>query len=503
MAQLSKKRLYIYLTLLILLAGVFLGGEAGILPLTGGAKFGIFRAPRERFAGVHEGSRLQGSFDGADEAQMIGFIAGAAPSGSPLPTVDPFEAELRGLANGGASEGAAGELGADAQGLVTPTPIASIGPTSEPVAPQALRSGLDPDDGRSIFQGLEQPLGSTVSEVIPGIVARGPGGAALPVTPVGTPTGRGWVGGQARGYTMLYAMQSEARAVVESQVEALLSARVREPHIGVLIDGTFGRDFSYLRDIITRLSSDGRKLTLVLYLSNGPTMRIWRTTPINQRIFAGISPEEFRATIRRDVTRRAEFLGVVLQAKDVFQHSLTVGPENKNIAVVMLEDNLDVNAYRALREIAAEQFGSLVRFVRNPCIGCRDGNDDNTLGDSREEHQLQRFDLLGTGDGYSLDGEGFTYPGGVESSANDGDKVNPEQLVNIINLAKQRGLGYFGLWRHAWQGVREGVPNSRPEERVYGVSSPDQLSFEVEMLRTALAPEDSGGDEEGNTADSP
>lgn len=503
MNQLSKKRLYFYLALLVLLAGVLVGGEAGILPLTGGAKFGIFRAPRDRFAELQDGAGLKGSFAGSDEARMLGFIDGSGPQASLIPTVDPFEAELRGLANGEAGEGLAGDLGPNPQGVTTTAPIASISPTAQPVEPQAPRSGLDPDDGRNLFQGLESPLGSTVSEIIPGIVARGQGGGALPVTPVGTPTGRGWVGGQARGYTMLYAMQPEARAVVESQVEALLSARVREPHIGVLIDGTFGRDFSFLKDIVTRLSSEGRKLTLVLYLSNGPTMRIWRATPIDQHIFAGISPEDFRATIRRDVTRRAEFLGVVLQAKDVFQHSLTVGPENKNIAVVMLEDNLDVNAYRALREIAAEQFGSLVRFVRNPCIGCREGNDDNTLGDPREEHQLQRFDLLGAGDGYSLDGEGFTYPGGVESSANDGDKVNPEQLVNLINLAKQRGLGYLGLWRHAWQGVRDGVPNKRPEERFYGASSQDQLAFEVEMLRTALVPEDDGGGGEDDTLASP
>jgi hypothetical protein len=294
---------------------------------------------------------------------------------------------------------------------------------------------------------------------------------------------------------MLYAMQPEARPVVESQVDALLSARIREPHIGVLVDGTFGRDFNYLKDIVTRLSGEGRRLTLTLYLSNGPTMRDWRSTSIDQHIFQGISPEEFRATIRRDTTRRLEFLGVVLQAKDVFQHSLTVGPQNKNVAVVMLEDNLDFIAYGALREIAAEQLGSLVQFVRNPCIGCRKGNDDNTLGDRREEHSLERFDLLGGGDGYSLDGVGFNYPGGVDSSAADGDLVNPEQLVNLINLAKQRGLGYFGLWRHAWQGVRKGIPNKNPEERSFGASNQDQLAFEIEMLRTALTPEDDGSSE--------
>jgi hypothetical protein len=283
---------------------------------------------------------------------------------------------------------------------------------------------------------------------------------------------------------MLYAMQPQARPVVEANVQALLGARVRQPYIGVLIDGTFGRDFGYLKEIIKLLSTDNRDLKLVLYLSNGPTMRKWGVTPMDQHIFAGISPEEFRSQIRRNMTLRAEFLAVVLQAKDLFQYNASLSPGNTNTAIVMLEDNLDVVAYKSMRDIAVEQLGSLAGFMRNPCLGCYDSiSDDNTLGDPREEHTLEQFQILKAGDAYSLDGVGFRYPSG------EGTGVSSTDLVGYINEGMTRKLSHFGLWRHDWQGVKDEVVNKRPEERIYVASSQDQQSFEIEMLRTGLIPE--------------
>jgi len=230
-----------------------------------------------------------------------------------------------------------------------------------------------------------------------GVVTRGGSlgaGTDVSVTPVATPeAGRPWVQGQARGYTMLYAMQPEARAVVETQVQTLLAARVREPYIGVLIDGTFGRDFSYLKDVITRLSIDGRDLTLVLYLSNGPTMRAPGAP--TEHLFSRITPEDFRRRIRWDQSLRTKLSAVATQARDVFLFSASVNAGNNHVAIVMLEDNLDVVAYRSMRELANQQLESIAGFIRNPCVGAGvDGNDDDTAGDPREEHQLERFNLL-------------------------------------------------------------------------------------------------------------
>jgi hypothetical protein len=282
---------------------------------------------------------------------------------------------------------------------------------------------------------------------------------------------------------MLYAMQPEARPVVEAHVQALLGSRVRQLYIGVLIDGFFGRDFAYLRDVISRLSDEDRSLTLALYLTNGATMRKWKTTPVDE-LFSRIDPEEFRRQIRWNQRWRTEFLAVAIQARELFRFNQEQGTGNSNVAIVMLEDNLDVAAYRSMREIAAEQVGSIAGFVRNPCLGCFKGNDDDTAGDPREEHDLKRFGVLRRGDGYSLDGVGFQYPN------SPGDGISPEQVKELMQRSFERGLRYVGLWRHDWQGVVEGVPNKVPSTRTYIASNPDQQAFEIEMLRTGLVIEE-------------
>lgn len=473
MVSSSAKRFSVYLLTIVVLLGLWLGDEFGYFSAPGVDGSGVFRPPRDE---------PLGSFSFEDNA-------GDATIAELAPTPDLFEQELRRLAESGEEDIVDDEGGEslDAQRTPTPREVSEVVEESESRGPR-----LEVDDARSVFSELQPEQGSQVTDVLGGVVVRNPqGGVAPVVTPDLTPTGRGWVSGQARGYTMLYAMQPEARAVVEANVEALLNARVREPYIGVLIDGTFGRNFGYLKEIIQRLSSEGRALTLVLYLSNGPTMRKWEVTPIDQHIFARISPEDFRLQIRRNARLRAEFLAVVLQAKDVFQYSASVAPGNTNLAIVMLEDNLDVLAYRSMREIAAEQLGTIAGFVRNPCVKCWPGNDDDTLGDAREEHELARFNVLRSGDGYSLDGVSFKYPNG------EGAGVSAEQLGEYLTDSVQRGLRYFGLWREEWQGVRAGVPNKRPEERTYIASLPDQQVFEIEMLRTGLIAEaqEEGGDE--------
>jgi hypothetical protein len=463
MAPLLAKRLSVYVALLVVLSALLLGGEMGLLTdgTSGGA--GIFKPPKDK---------TLASFDMSD--------TDGERRDSPVPTRDAFEDDLRLLA---ANSGRDGPADAAAGSVLAPTAEPTATPAGATAEAKQARQ-FDPDDARSVFSELQPTEGSQVTDPLGGVVIRAPRAAPMVATPQLTPSGRSWVRGQARGYTMLYAMQPQARPVVEANVQALLGSRVREPYIGVLIDGTFGRDFAYLKDIASRLSADGRSLTMVLYLSNGPTMRKWDVTPIDQHIFARISPEEFRLQIRRNMALRAEFLAVVLQAKDVFAYNMSLGAGNSNVAIVMLEDNLDVLAYRALREIAAEQLSTMAGFVRNPCLGCGvSGNDDITLGDPREEHALQRFDILKAGDGFSLDGVGFRYPDG------DGTGATEEQLTNYLTESMRRELRYFGLWREEWQGVKGGVPNKRPEERTYVAPSADQQSFEITMLRTGLIAE--------------
>jgi hypothetical protein len=210
-------------------------------------------------------------------------------------------------------------------------------------------------------------------------------------------------------------------------------------------------------------------------------MRKGDSTPV-EALFSRIDPVSFRQRIRRDQQLRAQFLAVTLQAKEIFAYNQSLSPGNSNVAIVMLEDNLDVFSYRSMREIAAEQLGSLAGFIRNPCLGCSEdkGSDDDTLGDPREEHLLDRFGIIKRGDAYSFDGVGFRYP------ASEGDGVPAERVTEIMRSSFEKGLRYVGLWRHDWQGVREGVQNKATSERSYIPPTPDQQEFELQMLRMGL-----------------
>jgi hypothetical protein len=286
---------------------------------------------------------------------------------------------------------------------------------------------------------------------------------------------------------MLYALQPEAQAVTESNISALLSARIREPHIGVLIDGTFGRDYEYLKDIIRRLSGDGRQLALALYLSNGATQRRWRTTPINAP-FVRINPEDFRQDIRRNVEIRAQYSEIAANARRIFDYNLSLNPRAKNFAVVMLEDNLDRESFRAMVQLANEQLNGVATIVRNPCESCGvAGTEGDTLGYAREEHSVIGFLRLQQGDGFTLDGTGFSYPTEAQSTA-----VDPQQLTSLITDSYQKGLSYFGLWRAGWQGVSADGQNREPKARSYIASTADEMEFEIRALREGLPLEDAG-----------
>jgi hypothetical protein len=383
----------------------------------------------------------------------------------------------------------------------TPASAAGANPTSfamtrPSAAPQGNSASNDEevvsyqafsaDDARSIFSPLAQE-GSRVTndEFFSGVRVERPAAPEAAPTPEPTKEPEGglpWVEGQARGYTMLYAMQPAARRVVERNVQALLTSHVKDVYIGVLIDGTFGQDFEYLRTLVTRLSSNGRRLTLALYLSNGPTMRKWDETPIDA-LFSRINPREFRNRIIREQALQSQYVEVARKAKRVFAFNTSLSPFNTNVAIPMLEDNLDRNSYRVMRDLARNEIRENCVFMRNPCVGCFLGNDGDTLGDPREEHTMQLFSSLKPGDSFSLDGIGFVYPGMGRTI-----ELSADELLNVMSSSYEKGLRYVGLWRHDWQGVKHGVPNDHPESRAYLASGDDELGFEIDALRHRLSP---------------
>jgi len=380
---------------------------------------------------------------------------------------------------------------------VTPAPSVAAPSSGDE---QSSAGVADDDDARSVFSDAQpsEPFG-TGDQFIGGGRSSGPpsllgGGAAAQEPPANAGS---WVSGQARGYAMLYAMQPGARAVVESNVATLLAAQIREPYIGVLVDGTFSLDTEYLKTVISRLSVD-RNLTLELYLTNGATQRAYDQTPIRAP-FVTLAPLVFRSRIQFDEGLKREFSSIAARARDLFEYSKQQNPANQHIASVMLEDNLDVGAYRTMRELAAQQLDGTAGFIRSTCLRCVSpddrGSDADTAGDPREEHKPDKMRELRRGDGFTLDGTGFRYPG---ESATLG--ISPDELKSLVQEGYAKGLRFFGLWRHNWQGAKQfSRDNPHPDERNYVASTPEQEAFELEVLRLGLIAEPSDDNEEADS----
>ncbi|MGI6525457.1 MAG: hypothetical protein ACOX2O_09265 [Bdellovibrionota bacterium] len=285
--------------------------------------------------------------------------------------------------------------------------------------------------------------------------------------------------GQARGYAMLYLMQPNARRTVAAELQTLLDSGIREIFLGVLADGTFGKDFEYLKRVLQIFSERGRIITLALYLSNGSTMRKHDRTTIDAG-FNMVSPRDFRSLIRYDSETRNKFAEMVKEVKPVFDFNTSLNARNKNIAIVMLEDNLDVVSYLAMRSIAETHLDKNVQFVRNPCPNCYAGNDAEGAGDPIELHHSDDIGALSKGDGLTLDGQSYYFPW------ENGAGLSVDDVKLLQKTAYSRGLNYFALWRFQRQGIyAQGIP-IHPNDRNYEIPTTDQIEIEKEILRDGL-----------------
>ncbi|MDZ4787055.1 MAG: hypothetical protein SGJ02_13360 [bacterium] len=286
--------------------------------------------------------------------------------------------------------------------------------------------------------------------------------------------------GQARGYMMLYMMHPKARETAQRQIDNLIKANIKEVYLGVLTDGTFGKDFNFLNSTLSKLSEAGRIVTLSLYLTNGSSMRSFDQTPITAG-FNKIEPAKFREEIVNNKSTQNAFRALVQDVYPVFYYNKQLNPLNKNKAIVMLEDNLDAESYRTMRAIARDVLGNLVQFVRNPCPGCYQGNDTDSAGDQIEMHNPENFSSLSANDGYSFDGTQFLYPG------ESGEGIPYDSAKSLAQQSQRRNLSYFGIWRSSWQGLNSGAL-VHPDNRTYHVPSTSELEHDAILLREGLIP---------------
>jgi hypothetical protein len=262
------------------------------------------------------------------------------------------------------------------------------------------------------------------------------------------------------------------------QIDTLERARVRNVFLAVLADGTFDFDEDFLMSAAQRLSKDGRHFTLLLYLSSGPTMRRWDTTPITAA-FAQFDPDSFRAAIRFDPSTRERYSRIVRRVQGIVSGVAAMKSENKVLIAPSLEDNLDRESYRAIRELIKPVLGNNAQIIRNICPGCWDGNDTDSLGDPLEVHTEDLLIRIGPGDAFTLDGLGYRY-----EFENDPEQLSPTKVKELKSLAIQRGVSYFGLWRKQRQGL--GNQLIHPDDRAYVAPTETEIDADVELLRYGL-----------------
>lgn len=360
------------------------------------------------------------------------------------------------------------------------TPLATPSRTTRPQPTPGVLSEQDVSGAIiSSLRDLQQPLPSP--RVNPGVHSSSGINPQPQLTPTASPTPDGqlpWVSGISTGFATLAFMHPKARAMALRQVETLKKARVRNTFLAVLADGTFDFDAEFLGSAIQSLSTDGRQLTLLLYLASGPTMRRWDTTPITAA-FARYDPESFRAGIRFDPATRSKYTAIVNRLRSVVSTARTTNSENKVLVVPSLEDNLDRESYRAIRELVRPILGSDVQIVRNICPNCWPGNDTDSLGDSIEGHTEALLDRLGPSDVFTLDGLGYRY----DNETTDG-QLTIQRVQELKALAIDRGVSYFGLWRKQRQGL--GNQLIHPDDRAYEVPTDTEIEADIALLRYGL-----------------
>jgi hypothetical protein len=371
-----------------------------------------------------------------------------------------------------------------------PTPLPLVLPLATPTIPPKRPTPFGEERERaaspaseailSSLRALQTASPSNEGRFNPGVRSNAARNAPtiLP-TPSPTPDGKlPWVSGQATGFASLAFMHPKARPMALKQIDTLERARVRNVFLAVLADGTFDFDEDFLMSAAQRLSKDGRHFTLLLYLSSGPTMRRWDTTPITAA-FAQFDPDSFRAAIRFDPSTRERYSRIVRRVQGIVSGVAAMKSENKVLIAPSLEDNLDRESYRAIRELIKPVLGNNAQIIRNICPGCWDGNDTDSLGDPLEVHTEDLLIRIGPGDAFTLDGLGYRY-----EFENDPEQLSPTKVKELKSLAIQRGVSYFGLWRKQRQGL--GNQLIHPDDRAYVAPTETEIDADVELLRYGL-----------------
>ena len=288
--------------------------------------------------------------------------------------------------------------------------------------------------------------------------------------------------GPARGLACLHCTQPEAQA--QARVIALLLYRscLKNIAINYLVDGTFSFDAEFLQEQISLLTSNGRRLSVYFYLTNGPTQRQWSSTTV-EALGVRMSPEEFRWRISSDTVTRDAYQQLVERLLPIIRYAESRGAL---VSIVpALEDNLSDEAFYEIYGLTVDALPAdvSVSIGRNSCEGCYEDNGSALpAGVFREVHTaspfLPDFDEQGlvTNDGVSYYIPGIdNAPAGIASL---------EQMKALRDAATSIGQPFI-LWNSRWQGrywhLAPEPPH--PRDRIYAVPGYAARMRIIEFLR--------------------
>ncbi len=285
-----------------------------------------------------------------------------------------------------------------------------------------------------------------------------------------------------RGIACLQCTQPEAASQADALVQILLESCIRRVAINYLVDGSFSYDQGLLERHINALTADGRELSLLFYLSNGPSQRRYKSKPL-KGFGTDMSPSDFRERIQRDAALQKEYSNLVSGLLPMLQ--LASSRKAKILIVPMLEDNLDIESFRQMVKLVKNSIppGIDYRVGRNPCPKCSDGADGEIdEGIFKETHNMRSADNFENGV-VTNDGDASVF----EKDAHKGDKfISLEQLKFGRDEAGKRN-SVFILWSAARQGLQQVENGSYPRrsatEREYSLPSETERQEILQFLR--------------------
>ncbi len=284
-----------------------------------------------------------------------------------------------------------------------------------------------------------------------------------------------------RGLACLHCLQPEAREQAVEVVKMLLDSCLQSIAINYLVDGSFSFDEAFLQQSIAVMSSGGRHLTVLFYLSNGPSQRKYPEALLDGYAL-DMSAEEFRKSIVSDRSLQDAFRKIVRRLLPTLEYAQAEGAEI--LLVPMLEDNLDEEAFVTMAQLVRAELpiGLAVRIGRNPCPGCSDGADDTIPpGFFHESHSLKSASRISNGV-VSNDGKWTELE---ERFHSDDGGVSIEELREAQALSGNSG-NVFLLWSASRQGLyysQGGRDRRTAPERSYALPSLPERQATLHFLR--------------------